>query len=106
VYTLDVKSGSSASVIGKDTLAAKFSYDGKLISLSFAPPDPEDLVERPGEGPGAARGAEAGAAGAAPAGGGRRSGGRGAAAAVTRLSGVSLTGIRGTGMARTLRATR
>lgn len=36
-YTLDVKSSGSASVIGKDTAAAKFSYDGKLVSLSFSP---------------------------------------------------------------------
>jgi imidazolonepropionase-like amidohydrolase len=34
-YTLDVKSAKSASVIGKDTLTGKFSYDGKLVSLSF-----------------------------------------------------------------------
>lgn len=38
-YTLDVKSTTAASVIGKDTLNAKFSFDGKLISLSYpAPP--------------------------------------------------------------------
>jgi imidazolonepropionase-like amidohydrolase len=35
-YTLDIKSPTTASVIGHDTLAGKFSYDGKLISLSFA----------------------------------------------------------------------
>lgn len=35
-YTLDVK-GMSASVIGKDTVTAKFSQDGKQIKLSFAP---------------------------------------------------------------------
>jgi imidazolonepropionase-like amidohydrolase len=34
-YTLDVKSANSASVIAKDTLTGKFSYDGKLITLSF-----------------------------------------------------------------------
>ncbi len=34
-YTLDIKSAASASVIGKDTLTAKFSYDGKLVSLAF-----------------------------------------------------------------------
>ncbi|KIC90703.1 amidohydrolase family protein [Flavihumibacter solisilvae] len=33
-YTLEVKS-SSANVIGKDTLAAKFNFDGKMIKLSF-----------------------------------------------------------------------
>ena len=35
-YNLDVKGNSSASVIGKDTLTTKFSYDGKLIKLSFS----------------------------------------------------------------------
>lgn len=35
-YTLDVK-GMSASVIGKDTVTAKFSQDGKQIKLSFSP---------------------------------------------------------------------
>jgi imidazolonepropionase-like amidohydrolase len=35
-YTLDVKSANSASVIGKDTLSGKFSYDGKLVVLSFS----------------------------------------------------------------------
>ncbi len=36
-YTLDVKSSSSANVIGKDTLTGKFSYDGILVKLSFSP---------------------------------------------------------------------
>ncbi len=36
-YTLDVKASNSASVIAKDTLPGKFSYDGKLIKLSFSP---------------------------------------------------------------------
>ena len=35
-YTLDVKSSNSADVIGKDTLTGKFSYDGKLVKLSFS----------------------------------------------------------------------
>lgn len=34
-YTLDVKSSSSASVIGKDTMTTKFAFDGKLVTLSF-----------------------------------------------------------------------
>lgn len=34
-YVLDVKSATSASVIARDTLTGKFSYDGKLVSLSF-----------------------------------------------------------------------
>jgi imidazolonepropionase-like amidohydrolase len=36
-YALDVKSMNAASVIGKDTVNAKFSHDGKLVKLSFAP---------------------------------------------------------------------
>ncbi len=36
-YTLDVKSNNSANIITKDTLNTKFSYDGKLVSLSFSP---------------------------------------------------------------------
>ncbi len=36
-YTLDVKSASSANVIGKDTLTGKFGFDGKLVKLSFSP---------------------------------------------------------------------
>lgn len=36
-YTVDVKSGSAASVIGKDTLTARFSHDGRMVRLSFAP---------------------------------------------------------------------
>ena len=35
-YTLDVKSNSSASVYGKDTLSTRFSYDGKAVKLSYA----------------------------------------------------------------------
>ena len=35
-YTLDVKSSSAASVYGKDTLTARFSYDGKAVKLSYA----------------------------------------------------------------------
>lgn len=34
-YTLEVKSGSSANIIAKDTIAAKFSFDGKMVRLSF-----------------------------------------------------------------------
>jgi imidazolonepropionase-like amidohydrolase len=36
-YTLDVKNTSTANVIGKDTLTGKFSFDGKLVKLSFSP---------------------------------------------------------------------
>lgn len=36
-YTLDVKSGSSLSMFGKDTLNTKFSHDGKMVKLNYAP---------------------------------------------------------------------
>lgn len=36
-YSLHVKSSSSASLIDKDTLQAQFSYNGKLVQLSFSP---------------------------------------------------------------------
>jgi len=80
-YTLDVKSNNSASVIAKDTLTGKFSYDGKLVSLSF------------GSGGGPAGGPKAGAGMAggqegAPGGAGGRRGGRGTSAASVHLSGV------------------
>ena len=35
-YTLDVKSSNSASVIGNDTLNTKFSFDGKMVKVSFS----------------------------------------------------------------------
>ncbi|HMG68459.1 MAG TPA: amidohydrolase family protein [Chitinophagaceae bacterium] len=35
-FVLDVKNSTTANVIGKDTLTGKFSYDGKLIKLSFS----------------------------------------------------------------------
>ena len=35
-YTLDVKSTTDASIIAKDTVKAKFTYDGKLVNISFA----------------------------------------------------------------------
>lgn len=36
-YQLDVKSASSANVIAGDTITTKFSFDGKLVKLSFSP---------------------------------------------------------------------
>jgi imidazolonepropionase-like amidohydrolase len=36
-YTLDVKGMNAATVIGRDTVTGKFSHDGKLVKLSFAP---------------------------------------------------------------------
>ena len=34
-YSIDVKSASNVTVIGKDTVAGKFNYDGKMVKLSF-----------------------------------------------------------------------
>jgi len=34
-FTLQVKSASAANIIGNDTIATKFSYDGKLVKISF-----------------------------------------------------------------------
>lgn len=34
-FTLDLKDGGVASFIGTDTLTGKYSYDGKLVKLSF-----------------------------------------------------------------------
>lgn len=34
-YVIDIKSPTSANVIGKDTLNTKFSFDGKLVSIYF-----------------------------------------------------------------------
>jgi imidazolonepropionase-like amidohydrolase len=36
-YILEFKSNNSASVIGKDTMNAKFSFDGRQVKISFAP---------------------------------------------------------------------
>lgn len=83
-YTLDVKSGSSATMFAKDTLNSKLTFDGKIVKLSYAP-----MVRRQ-------RPAGAGApdGGQRPAGGGFP--GRGAATAdqvlpanATRLTGIS-----------------
>src|SRR5688572_5114823 len=36
-YTLDVKSNNALSMYAKDTLNTKFSFDGKMVKLSYAP---------------------------------------------------------------------
>lgn len=36
-FTIKVKSASAADIIGTDTVAAKFSYDGKQVKLAFSP---------------------------------------------------------------------
>jgi len=88
-YTLDVKTASSISMFGKDTMNTKFTYDGKLVKLSYAPPARR---QRPG--------GQAPEGGAAPAGGARPGGGFGGRggmagggdalpATAVRLSGVA-----------------
>lgn len=37
-YKLEVKTGSSATLVGNDTMQIRFSHDGKQIKLSYAPP--------------------------------------------------------------------
>ncbi|MFI5185970.1 MAG: amidohydrolase family protein [Chitinophagales bacterium] len=56
-YKLDVISSTSANVIAKDTITGKFSYDGKLITLSFSTSPSkksqgmgQDKLDRPGPG--------------------------------------------------------
>ncbi len=39
-YTLDVKSANQATLIGKDSLATKFSFDGKIVGINFSPVAP------------------------------------------------------------------
>ncbi len=36
-YALEVKSASAANVINTDTIAAKFTFDGKMVKLNFTP---------------------------------------------------------------------
>lgn len=36
-YTLDVKSSNQATLIGKDSLTTKFSFDGKMATINFSP---------------------------------------------------------------------
>lgn len=85
-YTLDVKSGSSVTMFGKDTLNSKFTHDGKTVKLSYA-----TMVRR--QRPAGAGSGQPG--GGQPGGGGFGRGGFGAAqtdalpASATRLSGMS-----------------
>jgi imidazolonepropionase-like amidohydrolase len=79
-YTLDVKSAGAANVIAKDTMTGKFSYDGKLVKLSFSatparrmPPAGTDSVRTGGPG--------------------RPGGFGGRPAAATRLSGTNNAGV-------------
>lgn len=36
-YTLDFKSNTAASIIGKDTVTSRFYYDGRQVRINFAP---------------------------------------------------------------------
>ncbi len=36
-YTLEVKKSDEAILIGRDTMNSKFSYDGRIVKLSYAP---------------------------------------------------------------------
>lgn len=36
-YSLDFKTNSSASIMGKDTVTSKFYYDGRQVRINFAP---------------------------------------------------------------------
>jgi imidazolonepropionase-like amidohydrolase len=84
-YILDIKSSTAANVIGKDTLTGKFSYDGKLVALSFGGP-----AGAAGGGRGGARPGNENPAPTSPeaAPGGRRSGGGGGrGGSATHLSG-------------------
>lgn len=79
-YTLDVKNTSTANVIGKDTLTGKFSFDGKVVKLSFSPVPSKKPSTPP---------ATTGTPAPQGMGGGGFSRGGGATMAVYRLSGVS-----------------
>lgn len=76
-YNVDVKNASTANVLGKDTLTGKFSFDGKMVKLSFSPIP----GRRPGGGAGFGGGGGGGRGGAA--------GGGGANAIQYRLTGVA-----------------
>lgn len=81
-YTLDVKTASNISMYGKDTMNARFTFDGKLVKLSYAP---QTRRQRPAGAP----------EGGAPAGGGRPGGfgGAGGGAATLPATAVRLSGV-------------
>ncbi len=76
-YTMDVQSANNAIVVGKDTLNARLSYSGKVVSLSYAP----QARRRPG--------GEAPAGGARPAMAGRGGADQSLPATAIKLSGMS-----------------
>jgi imidazolonepropionase-like amidohydrolase len=36
-YAVEVKGSNSANIIGKDTISARFTHDGKMVKLNFSP---------------------------------------------------------------------
>jgi imidazolonepropionase-like amidohydrolase len=84
-FTLEVKSSSSASVIGKDTMTSKFEFDGKLISLTYPAAAGGGGAPMGGRRFGGGRG---GAPGGGAPGGGGPGGGGGRGGAATHLSGI------------------
>src|SRR5690606_23879492 len=49
-YKLEVKSANSATLVGADTMQVRFSHDGKLVKLSYAPPSRRRGAGGPGAG--------------------------------------------------------
>ncbi|MEO8404542.1 MAG: amidohydrolase family protein, partial [Chitinophagaceae bacterium] len=90
-YTLDVKSSTSANVVLKDSLPAKFSYDGKLVKLSFSPVAPRRFGGGPRRGDSTATPSTTApdAGGERPRFGGRQGGATTPTGPVIRLSGVN-----------------
>lgn len=75
-YTLEMKSSNTAIMYGKDTLNTKFSHNGKMIKLNYAP---KPQRQRPAMAEGGER----------RFGGGGRGGDQSLPETATRLSGVS-----------------
>ncbi len=45
-FQLEVKTPSSATITAKDTLQARFNFNGKMVNISFAPDKKSKLVIR------------------------------------------------------------
>ncbi len=77
-YTLEVRNGTTAAMFGTDSLNTKFSHDGKVVKLSYAPRSRRQRPDMP-----------------MPAEGGARPGGRATGAANEQLpaSAVRLSGL-------------
>jgi imidazolonepropionase-like amidohydrolase len=92
-YVLDVKSNNSASVVAKDTLNTKLSFDGKMVKLSYAPKPARARPQAPPAGAGSDSIRPQPRPGGMPGGFGGRGGGAALPEALpanaTRLSGVS-----------------